>query len=68
MSKTNAVVLPAANVTTRGDKIFAFIGNPDLIAVTIFSAVGLLATTLFVVFIPYRFPDLGALIEQYNQF
>jgi hypothetical protein len=68
MSKTTVVVLPAANVMNRGGKISAFMSNPDLIAVTIFSMVGLLATILFAVYLPHRFPDLGISIEQYNQF
>jgi hypothetical protein len=43
-------------------------GGRDLIAVASFSTVGLLLTILFEVYILLRFPDLGALIEQYNQF
>ena len=68
MSKTTVVALPAANVMSRGGKISAFMSNPDLIFVTIFSTVGLFATILFVFYLPLRFPDLGALIEQYNRF
>ena len=43
-------------------------GGRDLVAVASFSTVGLLLAILFVVYIPLRFPDLGLLIEQYNQF
>ena len=72
MSTTIAVASPAIAVhsPTIGmrDKMLAVIGNRDLIAVTIFSTVGLLLTILFVVYLRLRFPDLGAMIEQYNQF
>ena len=68
MSKTAVVALPAANAVSGRAKIFVLMSNPDLIAVTIFSAVGLLVTILFVAYLPARFPNLGALIEQYNQF
>ena len=68
MSKATVVALPTANAVSGRGKIFAFMSDPDLIAVTIFSAVGLLVTILFVAYLPLRFPNLGALIEQYNQF
>lgn len=68
MSKTTAVVLPAANATSGRGRSFALTGSADRIAVTIFSTVGLFVTILFVLYLPLRFPDLGALIEHYNQF
>jgi hypothetical protein len=68
MSKTTAVVLPAANAMIGRAKILAFTRNPDPILVAIFAAVGLSATILFAYCVILRFPDLGALIEQYSQF
>jgi hypothetical protein len=38
--------------------------DPDLIATVQFCAIGMVLTLL----VMFRFPDLGALIEQYNQF
>jgi hypothetical protein len=38
--------------------------DPDLIATVLFCAIGLLLTLIVML----SFPDLGALIEQYNQF
>lgn len=38
--------------------------EPDLSAPVLFCAIGLLATLNFIL----RFPDLGAIIAQYNQF
>jgi hypothetical protein len=38
--------------------------DPDLIATVLFCAIGLLVTLIVML----SFPDLGALIEQYNQF
>jgi len=68
MSKTTADVLPATNAMTRRNKILAFKSNPDLVAVVTFATIGLLITILFLIYLPLRFPDLGALIEQYDQF
>jgi hypothetical protein len=60
-----AAVSPAIGI---GDKILAVISNRDFVVVTIFSTAGLLLTILFAYRVILRFPDLGALIEQYNQF
>ncbi len=68
MSHTATVVLPAANVMSEPGKLLAFTRKRDLIAVTISSTVGLLVTILWAFYLPHRFPDLGAVIEQYNQF
>jgi hypothetical protein len=38
--------------------------DPDLIAIVQFCAIGLLVTLIVML----CFPDLGAIIEQYNQF
>jgi hypothetical protein len=38
--------------------------DPDLIATVLFCTIGILVTLIVML----RFPDLGALIEQYNQF
>jgi hypothetical protein len=50
------------------EKILSIIGDGDFIAVIIFSTAGLLLTILFACCVMLRFPDLGILIEQYNQF
>jgi hypothetical protein len=50
------------------DNLLAIVCNRDLIAISIFSAAGLLLTILLSYYVITRFPDLGALIEQYNQF
>jgi hypothetical protein len=42
----------------------AAIKNPDMLLVIAFSLIGLLLTIIFIL----CFPDLGALIVQYNQF
>jgi hypothetical protein len=72
MSKTIAVASPAIAVDSPAigmrDKILAVISNRNLIAVTIFSTVGLLLAILLTIYLPFRFPSLGALIEQYSQF
>jgi hypothetical protein len=60
-----AVVSPSMGIR---DKFLAGVSNRDLIVVGIFATVGLLLAILFAVYLPLRFPDLGALIEQYNQF
>jgi hypothetical protein len=38
--------------------------DPDLIAIAQFCVIGLLVTLIAI----FSFPDLGAIIEQYNQF
>jgi hypothetical protein len=47
----------------RSWRVAAFI-DPDLIAIVQFCIIGLLATLV----VMFCFPDLGALIAQYNQF
>jgi hypothetical protein len=49
---------------TRWAKFAAMTSNPDLLVVVAFCVVGVLAAFYFA----FRFPDLGAMIEQYNQF
>ena len=44
--------------------ILIAVANPDLQAVVAFSLIGLLLTLN----VMFRFPELGALIAQYNQF
>ena len=46
------------------DRIAAATTNQDLIAVMLFSAIGLLIALNFIL----RFPDVGLLVEQYNVF
>jgi hypothetical protein len=45
-------------------RVVAAITNSDMLAVITFSLIGLLLTINFML----RFTDLGAVIEQYNQF
>ena len=45
-------------------RILIAVTNPDLQAVVAFSLIGLLLTLN----VMFRFPELGALIAQYNQF
>jgi len=42
----------------------AAITNPELLTVVAFCLIGLLLSLIFIL----RFPDFGAVIEQYNQF
>jgi uncharacterized membrane protein YdfJ with MMPL/SSD domain len=49
---------------TRWDRFVTRTTNPDLLAVVVFCVIGLLIFLNFIL----RFPDLGALLEQYNQF
>jgi hypothetical protein len=54
----------ARNTRQRTD---AAIATPDLLAVVAFCLIGLLLG-LLALGVMSRFPDLGAVIEQYNQF
>jgi hypothetical protein len=45
-------------------RILIAVTNPDLQAVVAFSLIGLLLTLN----VMFRFPDLGAIIAQYNQY
>jgi hypothetical protein len=65
MPTTIPVTPPAIGIL---EKIHAVISDGDFIAVTGFSTAGLLLTILFACCVMLRFPDLGILIEQYNQF
>lgn len=65
MPTTIPVTRPAIGIL---EKILAVIGDGDFIAVTSFSTAGLLLAILFACCVMLRFPDLGILIEQYNQF
>ncbi|MGD0147697.1 MAG: hypothetical protein ABSB77_03845 [Xanthobacteraceae bacterium] len=49
---------------TQWSQLFAIFTNPDLPMIIVFCLLGLLLTLNLIL----RFPDLGALIEQYNQF
>ena len=49
---------------TEWSRLFAAIADPDLHAVIAFCLIGFLLTLNFIL----RFPDFGAVIEQYNQF
>jgi hypothetical protein len=46
------------------DRIVAATTNPNLIAVTLFCAIGLLISLNLIL----RFPDAGLFVEQYNVF
>jgi hypothetical protein len=45
-------------------RLYAMVTNPDLQMIVAFCLIGLLLTLSIML----RFPDLGAIIEQYNQF
>jgi hypothetical protein len=53
-----------ARITTTAWRAVAAIMTPDLLAVVTFCLVGLLLALNLIL----RFPDFGAVIEQYNQF
>ena len=57
----NKYVHPAEELWQR---IYIAVTNPDLQAVVAFSLIGL----LLILNVMFRFPDLGAIIAQYNQF
>ena len=49
---------------SRWPAFLAIFSNPDLPTIVAFCLLGLLLTLSFIL----RFPDLGAVIEQYNRF
>ena len=49
---------------SRWDAFLAMFSNPDLPTIVAFCLLGLLLTLSLML----RFPDLGAVIEQYNRF
>ena len=49
---------------TEWSRLVTVIADPDLHAVIAFCLIGFLLTLNFIL----RFPELGAIIEQYNQF
>ena len=49
---------------TSWDRFIAAINDPKLLVIVAICALGLLITLNFML----RFPELGAVIEQYNQF
>jgi hypothetical protein len=49
---------------TSWDRFTAAIKNPQFLVIVAFCALGLLITLIFTL----RFPEWGAVIEQYNQF
>ena len=67
MNTTNSL-LNASRRTQRIEGVWSrlvtAITNPDLLTVVTFCLVGLLLSLNFIL----RFPDFGAVIEQYNQF
>jgi hypothetical protein len=65
MPTSIAVASPATGIW---DRVLAVISNRQLIVVTIFSLAGLSLAVLFTVYLPFRFPNLGALTVQYDQF
>jgi hypothetical protein len=54
----------AEKTGTEWSRLVTAIANPELHAVIAFCLIGLLLTLNLIL----RFPDLGAIIEQYNQF
>jgi len=61
---TRSASQPTKSAKTVWHQVVAKITNPDLIMIVAFCAIGLLITLNVIL----RFPDLGALIESYNQF
>lgn len=60
-------ILPLTQAKTTGSawyRLLAVISKPNFITIAAFCAIGLL-TMLNLIF---RFPNFGAIIEQYNQF
>jgi hypothetical protein len=55
---------PAGIGTTAWHQTVAAIMTPDLLAVVAFCLIGILLALNLIL----RFPDFGAVIEQYNQF
>ncbi|MGA7429101.1 MAG: hypothetical protein WBQ24_18480 [Xanthobacteraceae bacterium] len=53
-----------AGANEWGQRLYATLANPDLQIVAAFCLIGLLLTLNFI----FRFPDMGAVIAQYNQF
>jgi hypothetical protein len=49
---------------TRWARLVSMTTDPDLLTVVAFCTIGLLIVLIMIL----RFPDFGALIEQYNQF
>jgi hypothetical protein len=49
---------------TSWDRFITAINNPQFLVIVAFCALGLLISLIFML----RFPELGAVIEQYNQF
>jgi hypothetical protein len=50
--------------SSRWPELLAMFTNPDLPMIVVFCLLGLLLTFSLIL----RFPDFGAVIEQYNQF
>ena len=67
-NRRTALVVLTADRTQRTEtvwsRLIAVITDRDLHAVVAFCLIGLLLVLNFIL----RFPDLGAVIEQYNQF
>jgi hypothetical protein len=61
---TKSTGRPASIATTAWRQTVAAIMTPDLLAVVAFCLIGLLLALNLIL----RFPDFGAVIEQYNQF
>ena len=61
---TKSTDRPASIAKTAWRRAVAAIMTPDLLAVVAFCLIGILLTLNLIL----RFPDFGAVIEQYNQF
>jgi len=62
LPKTNSRHVHGMNESWQ--RLYATVTDPDLLTVVAFCLIGLLLTLNVML----RFPDLGAIIEQYNQF
>ncbi len=61
-AKSTGLVTGAAKIAWR--RTVAAIASPDLLAIVAFCVIGFLLALNFIL----RFPDFGAVIQQYNQF
>lgn len=55
---------PVNEAPSQWAELFAVFSNPDLPMIIAFCLIGILLTLNLIL----RFPDFGAVIEQYNQF
>ena len=59
-----SMAMPRVRNVKNDRESSSFVADPNLHAIVLFCLIGLLLTLNFV----FRFPDLGTVIAQYNQF